>query len=992
MKNRVTETLARALQIARAHVPSSDRDLLTRYAESGDQTAFATVVSRHAATVLGVCRRVLHSQADAEDACQAVFLILARRVGTVRWQASAANWLYTTARKVALNASKAAARRARRELQAAVPEEFCDVDQMTGRELLAALDEELERLPPRYREPLVLCYLQGLTRDEAAQRLGLPPATLKTQLERGRRKLAEALTRRGIVLGAALLTTAATSAAGAASPQLLESILAAAGGSPSPAVAALAQEVLMNGVFAKTKWLLLALLVLGMTGFGFTAMPTAAGPPGRLTQQRWQFVDCDKGEDKPEPEVKERTLSGKVLGADGKPIGAELALVWIGGKTQPLGRTNPDGTFRIVVPLKHAGRGGWLVARAPGHGMDFQPNGIDNLPESLTPTAEITLKLPRARPIQGRVLDQQGKPVAGASVVPRGFSTAESDDRMDACLQWWAIEPNRGGRPPEGERGMWFSNEPGDIGPARSPYTVSTDRDGRFEIAEAGAGQLVDLVIRAPGLADQDIAVLNRAGFKPDQLKNLARIHEVKGFSFAGKWQLYGPDPVIVVEAEKIIRGTVTGPDGKPRAGVRVAFTRTNPSDLSSDHNPAQAVTDKDGRYVIQGARKHKGYMVECPSDPKAGLLPCKGFVEDTAGYEPITIDLKCVRGVVLTGIVKNKATGKPVDARLSVDVLNNNPFVKQFPTFPTEAALTATEFKASGGERFRVVTIPGPVILMATTNGLEGFKPVAADPGYPQYFLQNSAALPLPPQAPRLAVDLQFYGYAGGPRLVKGCWCKILEPKETDTEVTVNVELEPATRQSVKVVDASGRPVTGARATGLTHINLANAESFPDTDTLTVLNVDPKAGRLVAAVHEKRKLVGTVTVKADQKDVVLNLGPGGKVTGRAVDSNGRPLAGLKVSVVFDHREVGNAFKALNKVEQLTTDADGRFRIDTLFPGQEFRLFFQKGQKRFGPDLGMAPKHTVARDNDTLDLGELKLDAAQGGEEGGPRPPTPVPG
>ncbi len=108
MKNRAAQTLAKALQTARDHVPLSDGDLLTRYAESGDQTAFATVVSRHTALVHGVCQRVLHSQVEAEDACQAVFLILARRVKTVSWQASAANWLYTTARKVALNARKSA--------------------------------------------------------------------------------------------------------------------------------------------------------------------------------------------------------------------------------------------------------------------------------------------------------------------------------------------------------------------------------------------------------------------------------------------------------------------------------------------------------------------------------------------------------------------------------------------------------------------------------------------------------------------------------------------------------------------------------------------------------------------------------------------------------------------------------------------------------------------------------------------------------------------
>src|SRR5204863_265314 len=90
-------------------------------------------------------------------------------------------------------------------------------------ELAALSDRELEKLPPRYREPLVLCCLEGLTRDEAAARLGVPAGTLKGRLERGRKRLADALQARGVALGVALLATAATSSAGASSPRLFES-------------------------------------------------------------------------------------------------------------------------------------------------------------------------------------------------------------------------------------------------------------------------------------------------------------------------------------------------------------------------------------------------------------------------------------------------------------------------------------------------------------------------------------------------------------------------------------------------------------------------------------------------------------------------------------------------------------------------------------------------------------------------------------------------
>src|SRR5262245_36870070 len=189
----------------------SDRTLLDRFELCQDEAAFAALVRRHGAMVLGVCRRALGHVQDAEDACQATFLVLARKARAGRWRQSVANWLFTTARRVSSNARVAAERRAKREGRAAVRETTSPADQVTGRELLAALDEELERLSPRYREPLVLCYLEGLTRDEVAARLGIPVSTVKTQLERGRKKLGDALTKRGCGLGAGLLALAVTS-------------------------------------------------------------------------------------------------------------------------------------------------------------------------------------------------------------------------------------------------------------------------------------------------------------------------------------------------------------------------------------------------------------------------------------------------------------------------------------------------------------------------------------------------------------------------------------------------------------------------------------------------------------------------------------------------------------------------------------------------------------------------------------------------------------
>jgi RNA polymerase sigma factor (sigma-70 family) len=260
----------------------SDRDLLSLFATRGDQTAFAAVVARHTGMVFGVCRRMLANDQDAEDACQAVFLLLAKKASRVRWQSSAVNWLYTTARQVANNARLAAARRNVREATAAVPNWTEPADEMTGREFVAILDEELQKLPARYREPLLLCCLEGLTRDEAAQRLGVPAIKLKNQLERGRKTLAAALTARGCSLGIALLTSTVSATAVESLSNLRDTIPAAVAGSPSPAAAALAKGVVVKGLLFQTKMAALAIVgILGATAISFslTSAPRVEAEP-----------------------------------------------------------------------------------------------------------------------------------------------------------------------------------------------------------------------------------------------------------------------------------------------------------------------------------------------------------------------------------------------------------------------------------------------------------------------------------------------------------------------------------------------------------------------------------------------------------------------------------------------------------------------------------------------------------------------------------------
>ena len=340
---------------------ATDRELLRRFVSENDQAAFETLVARHTGMVLGVCRRVLSSVQDAEDACQATFIVLASRAEGGRWDESVANWLYTTARRVAHNARVAAVRRAKREAAvagAAVPETVEPVDRMTGRELLAALDAALDALPARYREPLVLCYLEGLTRDEAATRLGVPLATLHTRIDRARKRLHDVLTKAGCALGAGLLALVVSESAGASPPRLVESILTATSGSVPAAVGELARGVAVNGAFKKTVLALAAVigivgLAAGLSSLGSTG---AEGAPPVLASATPAPAVAEPNNaplappEKAEP-PKELPVSGRVLGIDGKPlVGAELFLVGREARAKKLGVSESDGRFTVTVP------------------------------------------------------------------------------------------------------------------------------------------------------------------------------------------------------------------------------------------------------------------------------------------------------------------------------------------------------------------------------------------------------------------------------------------------------------------------------------------------------------------------------------------------------------------------------------------------------------------------------------------------------------------
>jgi serpin B len=284
----VLRHLRRAAHPPGADAPS-DGQLLERFACRRDEAAFEALLERHGRMVWNVCWRVLANSSDAADAFQATFLVLVRKAGSIAKRDSVASWLYGVAHRVALDARAGAARRRAHEQRAgARAEEGLPVSAEVA-ELRQVLDEELARLPEKYRAPLVLCYLEGKTNDEAADQLGWTRGTIAGRLSRARDLLRGRLARRGLSLAPAVLASAlAQEAAPAAVPAGLAGLTlkaalgyaTATAGASAPAVA-LAEGALHTMFVSRLKitTFLLAALALAATGAGWLLHQALARPP-----------------------------------------------------------------------------------------------------------------------------------------------------------------------------------------------------------------------------------------------------------------------------------------------------------------------------------------------------------------------------------------------------------------------------------------------------------------------------------------------------------------------------------------------------------------------------------------------------------------------------------------------------------------------------------------------------------------------------------------
>jgi RNA polymerase sigma factor (sigma-70 family) len=260
----------------------TDGQLLDRFLTQRDEAAFEALMRRHGPMVLSVCRRVLADPHDAEDAFQATFLVLVRKAASLKQRELVGNWLYGAAYRAALEA-KAARRRSRERQVHPMPEPIAATAEI-GEDLRPLLDRELSRLPDKYRVPVVLCDLEGRTRREVARQLGVPVGTLSGRLTTARRRLAERLTRHGVVLSSTGLvavlweSTASARVPAPLAASTLKAVTAVAAGQAALAgivsanVAALTEGVMRTMLLTNLKSMTTAFLAATLIGGGVTLL------------------------------------------------------------------------------------------------------------------------------------------------------------------------------------------------------------------------------------------------------------------------------------------------------------------------------------------------------------------------------------------------------------------------------------------------------------------------------------------------------------------------------------------------------------------------------------------------------------------------------------------------------------------------------------------------------------------------------------------------
>jgi RNA polymerase sigma factor (sigma-70 family) len=888
----------------------SDRQLMEQFATRRDEAAFAALVRRHAPLVFAVCRRVLRHEQDAEDAFQAAFLVLARKAREVGKQGSVAGWLHRVAYHAAIRARARAVSRQVHERQAPPRRPPDLLDEVTGHELLAVFDEELNRLPERYRAAVVVCHLQGRTNEEAARLLDCPAGTVKSRLARGRALLRTRLARRGFALSAGLLgALLGAHAAAAVSPALVvaavRTAVRAAAGEPVAPAAALAEGVLRAMFVTRLKIAAAVLLALGtlLVAAGVWAHRSRAEAPA--AEPAGTAAPETKGPTKPDGLA--TAVRGRVLDADGKPLPEARVMVWArhglimstgewwaAYRNEMVGQatTDKDGRYRLTVPRIDADinnvRFVRVVVAAPGHGLAWKALAPD------ATEADAELRLPPVRRVAGHLIGLQGEDAAGVTVrvarIKRAPARGERDD--DTVL-----------RPPDDR-----------------PLSATTDARGNFVFTDFGPDVTLDLEVLDPRYERKTDWRVSTADRKACENLRL----------------LLGPG--------RYVEGRVVYQDtgkGVPHARLML-------------YNPTiEAKTDAEGRFKVPLYNPREGDPFPVYSrDITISATPPRGEpylgagqgVDFPKGVVRRKVNLTLPRGALIRGKVTEAGSGKPV---AGARVAFNAGYEDSVSTGPDGSYQIGV---APGGGRLIVTHPSGEYIpqVVGSAGGI-GDKAVG-DPAYHHAVID--VAMKADEKVKEVAVTLRR-GVTVKGRLVGpddkpvASAVMFVSSHRPRFENMMHPILVRGGRFEVRGLD----PAKTYRLLFLEHPRLPPAmitpespQGFPQLYLKELLGTQNKLGMSVEVSPQKVK-----------DELTVNLAPCGKAKVRFVDTAGKPLAkyvpwlqlavtpGPRIYQALQDKTLAAEVVTLTgryggQIANNPTDAQGYVTFEGLIPGATYRL------------------------------------------------------
>ncbi len=907
----------------------SDHELLDRFTARRDtagEQAFAALVTRHGPMVFGVCNEVLGDRDLAEDAFQAVFLILARKARAIRDPDLLGNWLYGVALRTARCARIRRGRRRQNEstgsmLKARSIVALPSAEQsLFAREESELLHDEIERLPRAFRLPVVLCYLEGLTVHEVARRLGCSHGTVRSRMARARERLRRGLVRRGVGLPATALAVglANRTASASLSPQLREAatcaaIQVAAGRSGGLPAASLARQVLRSMMFQKLKFISLALLVFGAiaTSAGYLTRALARSDDPRPSPVGVRSVTAATQEGVPQhPDPERIVITGRAVGPDGKPVaGARVAIVAFrearphsSDQSEPeryqvLGSAKADalGRFQVDFPRTALDDGGLtLVVGATGWALTGR-----NLTADLgKPDQAITVEPEHV--VRGRIFDLQGQPIAGVTVRVTHYETLPYDAEGDA--------------PP------W-------------PAPATTDDKGRFELRGLGRRATVMLETRSDRHAPQTLNIDHRDESKAAELTitlSPAQVIEVHTFH---------------ADDGKPVTGTLVSVLSRRarQPGLRATSARTNEQGL------ARIIPSFGDTFTI--------YAI-----PPAGesYLNQRTEINLPKGALRQSVELKLKRGLRMHGTVTEEVSEKPVAGAL-VSYLQTR---RNNKLYDRDSAGMPCDVVTGADGKFEIVVPAGPGHLLVRAATPDFLHLTTTNPELGRSILPNGLMYP-----DALAhIDLK--------------------PGQSADEVTMR--LRRGVTVSTRVIGPDGEPIARAIAVGRSYapygvngvaftLGWGNVPQLKFRDgRLDIPGCDPDKPYTFYLLDREQQLGATVELtgkSARNGPVTVQLQKCGVARVRYVDKEGKPIAGHRpdqlILIITPGTDTPQADKTMadfqyqenlvtQRLRQLRTDADGRVTVVSLIPGATYRFHGQDFTCEAGKTIDL-PDVTVSR-------------------------------